>query len=113
MATGGYNFPYLDSWAGEDGGRAVLATEVRVARAGGQIIEATAPQANGWGTPRAEAAITAASAEAQRGAGGLAGYFAWCRGRSLRLGRRMTSAWRKPNRDSPEGYWRQTRGSDS
>jgi hypothetical protein len=61
MSTGDYSFPYVASWAGEGGARAVQATQLRVARAARQIIEASpAPHAAGGKVPGAEAAITAA-----------------------------------------------------
>ena len=61
MSTGDYSFPYVASWAGEDGAKAVQATQLRVARAARQIIEASpAPHAVGGKVPGVEAAITAA-----------------------------------------------------
>jgi hypothetical protein len=61
MSTGDYSFPYVASWAGEDGARAVQATQLRVARAARQIIKASpAPHAAGGKVQGAEAAITAA-----------------------------------------------------
>jgi hypothetical protein len=63
MSTGDYSFPYVASWAGEDGARAVQATQLRVARAARQVIEASpAPHAAGGRVPGAEAAVTAAQA---------------------------------------------------
>jgi hypothetical protein len=61
MATGEYSFPYVASWAGEDGGRAVQVTQVRVATAARRVIEASpAPHADGGRVPGAEAAVAAA-----------------------------------------------------
>jgi hypothetical protein len=61
MATGDYSFPYVASWTGEDGGTAVQATQLRVARAARQIVEASpAPHVFGGRVPGAEAAITTA-----------------------------------------------------
>jgi hypothetical protein len=61
MSSADYSFPYVASWAGEDGARAVQATQLRVARAARQIIEASpAPHAGGGKVPGAEAAVTAA-----------------------------------------------------
>ncbi|MDA8061658.1 MAG: ArdC family protein, partial [Actinomycetota bacterium] len=40
MASDGYSFPYVAAWAGEDGAKAVVATQARVSKAARQIIEA-------------------------------------------------------------------------
>ena len=59
MSTDDYSFPYVASWAGESGVKAVQATQLRVARAARQIIEASpAPHTTGGRAPGAEAAIT-------------------------------------------------------
>jgi hypothetical protein len=61
MATDDYSFPYVASWAGEDAGRAVQATQLQVAKAAREIVEASpAPHAGGGRVPGAEAAIAAA-----------------------------------------------------
>jgi hypothetical protein len=63
MSTGDYSFPYVASWAGGDGAKAVQATQLRVAKAARQIIEASpAPHTAGGKVPGAEAAIAAAQA---------------------------------------------------
>lgn len=63
MATGDYSFPYVASWAGENGAKAVQATQVRVAKAARQIIESSsAPHSGGGRVPGVEAAISAAQA---------------------------------------------------
>jgi hypothetical protein len=61
MATDGYSFPYVAGWAGEDGAKAVVATQARVAKAARQIIEASpAPHVSGGRVPGADTAIAAA-----------------------------------------------------
>jgi len=63
MSTGDYSFPYVASWAGGDGARAVQATQLRVAKTARQLIEASAaPHTTGGKAPGVEAAITAAQA---------------------------------------------------
>jgi hypothetical protein len=63
MPTGDYSFPYVASWAGEAGAKAVQATQIRVAKTSRQIIESsTAPHTGGGRVPGVEAAITAAQA---------------------------------------------------
>jgi len=63
MATDGYSFPYVAAWAGEDGARAVAATQARVAQVARTIIDASpAPHATGGRPPGADAAIAAARA---------------------------------------------------
>lgn len=41
MATDAYSFPYVSAWAGGDGAKAVQATQVRVATAARELIEAS------------------------------------------------------------------------
>lgn len=61
MATEGYSFPYVAAWAGEEGAKAVSATQSRVATASRQIIDASpAPHVSGGRAPGAEAAIASA-----------------------------------------------------
>jgi len=62
MATAGvYSFPYVAAWAGEDGAKAVVATQGRVAKAARQIIEASpALHLSGGKVPGADAAVAAA-----------------------------------------------------
>jgi len=61
MATDGYSFPYVAAWVGEDGPRAVLATQARVAQVARTIIDASpAPRLAGGRPPGADAAIVAA-----------------------------------------------------
>jgi hypothetical protein len=63
MATGDYSFPYVASWAGEAGAKAVQATQLRVAKAARQIIESSsAPHSGGGRVPGVEVAISAARA---------------------------------------------------
>ena len=63
MATGDYSFPYVASWAGEAGAKAVQATQLHVAKAARQIIESSsAPHTGGGRVPGVEAAISAAQA---------------------------------------------------
>jgi hypothetical protein len=63
MPTGDYSFPYVASWAGEAGAKAVQATQLRVAKTSRQIIESSsAPHSGGGRVPGVEAAITAAQA---------------------------------------------------
>ena len=60
MATDEYSFPYVAAWAGEDGAKALLATQDRVARVARQIIEASpAPHTGGGRDPGAEVALAA------------------------------------------------------
>ena len=61
MASDGYSFPYVAAWAGEDGAKAVVATQGRVAKAARQIIESSpAPHLSGGKPPGADAAAAAA-----------------------------------------------------
>lgn len=61
MATDGYSFPYVAGWAGGDAGKAVAATQARVATAAGQIIDASpAAHLPGGRPPGVEAAVAAA-----------------------------------------------------
>lgn len=54
-------FPYVAAWAGEDGAKAVVATQGRVAKAARQIIESSpAPHLSGGKPPGADAAAAAA-----------------------------------------------------
>lgn len=63
MSTGDYSFAYVASWAGEDGAKAVQATQLRVAKAARQIIEASpALHTAGGKVPGVEAAVMAAHA---------------------------------------------------
>jgi len=63
MATGDYSFAYVATWAGNDGLRAVQATQQRVARAAREIIEQSpAPHLTGGTVPGAERAIAEAQA---------------------------------------------------
>jgi hypothetical protein len=63
MSTDGYSFPYVAAWAGEDGAKAVVAAQSRVATAARQIIEASpAPHVPGGKAPGAAAAVAAARA---------------------------------------------------
>ena len=48
METDSYSFPYVAAWAGEDGMKAVQATQARVAQAARRIIEAS-PAVHGAG----------------------------------------------------------------
>jgi hypothetical protein len=60
MATDGYSFPYVAAWAGEDGTKALLATQDRVARVARQIIAASpAPHVTGGRVPGADVALAA------------------------------------------------------
>jgi len=62
MSSDGYSFPYVAAWAGEEGAKAVVATQRRVATAARQIIEASpAPHLSGGKAPGAEAAMAARS----------------------------------------------------
>jgi len=61
MATDGYSFSYVAAWVGEDGPRAVAATQARVAQVARTIIDASpAPRVAGGRPPGADAAIVAA-----------------------------------------------------
>jgi hypothetical protein len=61
MPTDGYSFPYVAGWAGEDAGKAVAATQARVATAARQIIDASpAAHLPGGRPPGVEAAVAAA-----------------------------------------------------
>jgi hypothetical protein len=61
MPTDDYSFPYVAAWAGEDGAKAVQATQVRVATAARQLIEASpAAHTTGGKVPGVEAAIASA-----------------------------------------------------
>ena len=61
MSSDGYSFPYVAAWAGEDGAKAVVATQGRVAKAARQIIDASpAPHVSGGKAPGADAAVAAA-----------------------------------------------------
>jgi len=63
MATDGYSFPYVAAWAGEDGAKAVAATQARVAQVARTIIDASpAPHLPGGRPPGADAVIAAARA---------------------------------------------------
>jgi hypothetical protein len=63
MATGDYSFPYVASWAGEAGAKAVQATQLRVAKTSRQIIESSsAPHTGGGRVPGVDAAIAASQA---------------------------------------------------
>jgi hypothetical protein len=63
MTTGDYSFPYVASWAGEAGAKAVQATQLRVAKTARQIIESSsAPHTGGGRVPGVEVAIAAAQA---------------------------------------------------
>jgi len=63
MVTDDYSFPYVAAWAGEDGAKAVAATQARVAEVARTIIDASpAPHATGGRPPGADAAIVAARA---------------------------------------------------
>jgi hypothetical protein len=63
MPSDDYSFPYVAAWAGEEGTKAVVATQRRVATAARQIIEASpAPHLSGGKAPGAEAALAARSA---------------------------------------------------
>lgn len=69
MSTENYSFPYVAAWAGEDGAKAVAATQGRVATAARQIIEASpAPHVSGGKAPGAAAAIAAARSAREAGA---------------------------------------------
>lgn len=60
LATDGYTFPIVATWAGEDGIKAVRATASRVAFAAQSIIEAsTATHGSGGRAPGVEAALAA------------------------------------------------------
>jgi len=59
MATDEYSFPYVATWAGEDGVRAVQATQARVAQAAGRIIEASTAAHVEGGRPPGAAAVAA------------------------------------------------------
>ncbi len=61
MSTGDYSFPYVATWAGDTGAKAVQATQLRVAKAARQIIAAsTASHSTGGKVPGAGAVIEAA-----------------------------------------------------
>jgi hypothetical protein len=61
MPTDGYSFPYVAAWAGENGAKAVQATQARVATAARQLIEASpAAHTTGGKVPGVQAAIAAA-----------------------------------------------------
>jgi hypothetical protein len=63
MSTDGYSFPYVAGWAGEDAGKAVTATQARVATAARHIIDASpAAHLSGGRPPGVEAAVAAAQA---------------------------------------------------
>jgi hypothetical protein len=60
MATGDYSFPYVATWAGGDGPKALLATQDRVANAARHIMRASrAPHGTGGRPPGAEAVLAA------------------------------------------------------
>ena len=61
LPTDGYSFPYVAGWAGEDAGKAVAATQARVAAAARHIVEASpAPHLSGGRPPGVEAVVAAA-----------------------------------------------------
>lgn len=61
MASDGYSFPCVAAWAGEDGAKAIVATQGRVATAARQIICASpAPHLSGGKVPGVDAAPAAA-----------------------------------------------------
>lgn len=61
MRSDGYSFPYVAGWAGEDGAKAVAATQARVATAARRIIDASpAPHLGGGRPPGVEGAGAAA-----------------------------------------------------
>jgi len=61
MPTDDYSFPYVAAWAGEDGAKAVQATQARVATAARQLIDASpAEHTTGGKVPGVQAAIAAA-----------------------------------------------------
>lgn len=63
MATDEYSFAYVSAWTGEDGPKAIAATQARVAQVARTIIDASpAPHATGGRPPGADAAIVAARA---------------------------------------------------
>jgi hypothetical protein len=60
MATDDYTFPYVTSWAGQDGTKAVRASASRVGSAAKSIIDASAAgHGTGGRAPGVEAALTA------------------------------------------------------
>jgi hypothetical protein len=64
MDAGDYSFPYVAGWAGGDGGKAVAATQVRVAKAVKEILAvSTAEQSAGGRVPGVDKAIEAARTE--------------------------------------------------
>lgn len=72
MPTDGYSFPYVAGWAGENGGKAVAATQSRVAGAAHRIIEASSASHFGGGRPPGtEAAVAAAQDRRDRLGPGL------------------------------------------
>jgi hypothetical protein len=63
MATGGYSFPYVATWAGDEGAKAVQAAQARVAQAARAIIDASpAARSDGGRPPGATAAVATARA---------------------------------------------------
>jgi len=63
MPTDEYSFPYVSAWAGEDGAKAIQATQARVAQVARAIIDASpAPHVTGGRPPGVDEAIVAAHA---------------------------------------------------
>ena len=61
MSSDGYSFPYVAAWAGEDGAKAVVAAQGRVAAAAREIIAASpAAHLSGGKVPGAKAVLGAA-----------------------------------------------------
>src|SRR5262249_29323434 len=59
MSTGDYSFPYVATWAGPDGTKALLATQDRVATVARQIMRASpAPHGTGGRAPGPEEVVT-------------------------------------------------------
>ena len=67
MPADDYSFPYVAGWAGDEGAKAVAATQARVAKAAKEILSVSlAEQSAGGRVPGAEAAIEAARLERAR-----------------------------------------------
>ena len=67
MPTGGYSFPYIAAWAGDDGPRAVAAAQARVAEAARALIAVSpAEHTTGGKSPGVDVAVEAAAARRLR-----------------------------------------------
>jgi len=67
MATDSYSFPYVATWAGDDGAKVVQATQVRVAHAARTVIDASPAAHLDGGRPPGAAMVAVSAAARQAG----------------------------------------------